>query len=33
MYIIGEKDRPPVHQVGENMVEDEPDPFDGKPDD
>jgi hypothetical protein len=32
-YIIGEGDRPPVHEVGENVVEDEPDEFKGLPDD
>ena len=33
MYIIGEGDRPPVHDANDNRVEDEPDEFEGRPDD
>lgn len=32
-YVISPFDRPPVHDVNENNVEEEPDPFDGVPDD
>ena len=33
MYVIGEGDRPPVHDANDNRVEDEPDEFQGIPDD
>lgn len=32
LYIIGEGDRPPVHEMNDNKVLDEPDEFGGVPD-